>query len=295
VYFDGFKVPPPRLIKSEIKQENPSLVLPPGTVVDLTSVVVPPETGNVGVVTLSPTASLDASSGGKFPAQFLVPSKPVHLRQLDESTISDDRSSQSEDDLLGCSAEIRWTEEGGELNPEIGAEIKPDPYDFMTPAPVIMDGKDRSGKKRKPSFPRKQFRETVGTQIFKDLMSEQFSYDEIIAKYSTMYPEYAAKFTPSFCSKVRCGRIMNVEASKAKGVAKQKSRVKRVSKLSHRKTWRKMTPELYQEIAVWEKSQNRPVKQVEFEQIFNVNRSTYYRWKKSQSKPSSTQTKTFGN
>jgi len=88
---------------------------------------------------------------------------------------------------------------------------------------------------------------------------------------------------------------MNPEAAKVKGVSKPKSRVKRVSKLSHRKTWRKMTPELFAEISVWEKNQNRPVKQIEFEQIFNVNRSTYYRWKKSQSKTSNGQTKTFGN
>jgi len=184
--------------------------------------------------------------------------------------------------------------------------IKSDPYEFLTPAPVLQQSngvvgeakateRAQGSKKRKPSFPRKQFRETVGSLIYRDLMSEQFSYDEIIAKYSAMYPEYAAKFTPSFCSKVRCGRIMNPEATKAKGVAKPKSRVKRVSKLSHRKTWRKMTPELFAEISEWEKNQNRPVKQVEFEQIFNVNRSTYYRWKKSQNKSSSAQNKTFGN
>jgi len=175
------------------------------------------------------------------------------------------------------------------------AAIKQDPYEFVTPAPVMHDAKNEKipgSKKRKPSFPRKQFRETVGSQIYRDLMSEQFSYDEIIAKYSALYPEYAAKFTPSFCSKVRCGRIMNPEASKAKGVTKPKSRVKRVSKLSHRKTWRKMTPELFAEISEWEKGQNRAVKQVEFEQIFNVNRSTYYRWKKSNT---SAPNKTFGN
>eukprot|EP01124_Arcella_intermedia_P025817 TRINITY_DN4703_c0_g1_i2.p1 TRINITY_DN4703_c0_g1~~TRINITY_DN4703_c0_g1_i2.p1 ORF type:complete len:526 (-),score=30.63 TRINITY_DN4703_c0_g1_i2:206-1783(-) len=100
--------------------------------------------------------------------------------------------------------------------------------------------------KTKPSsFPRKKFRETIGNQIYQDLVSEKFSYDEIIAKYSTLYPEYAHKFTPSFCSKVRCGRIMNTEAKvKAKEAEIPKSRIKRVSRLSHRKTWRKMTPEL---------------------------------------------------
>jgi len=186
--------------------------------------------------------------------------------------------------------------EGGDtLKPEQVPDIlpiKPDPYEFIAPAPVDVK-REQAGKKRKPSFPRKQFRETVGAQILKDLLSEQFSYDEIIAKYSSMYPEYTAKFTPSFCSKVRCGRIMNPELGKVNGVSKLNSRVKRVSKLSHRKTWRKMTPELYLEIAAWEKNQNRPVKQVEFEKVFNVNRSTYYRWKKA--KASNGQTKTFGN
>jgi len=126
-------------------------------------------------------------------------------------------------------------------------------------------------------------------------MSEQYSYDEIIAKYSKLYPEHSARFTPSFCSKVRCGRIMNVEPNKSKGVCK--SRVKRVSKLSQRKMWRKMTPELFEEISSWERNQNRQVKQSELEQIFNVNRSTYYRWKKLQNKNciSQRESKTFGN
>jgi len=215
-----------------------------------------------------------------FNGEFLIPPKPGGLAP-------------------GGAGEETAETDGLKPFEKIGSDvsIKPDPYEFLTPAPVNHDGKsDRMhSKKRKPSFPRKQFRETVGSQIYRDLMSEQFSYDEIIAKYSAMYPEYAAKFTPSFCSKVRCGRIMNPEAAKVKGVSKPKSRVKRVSKLSHRKTWRKMTPELFAEISVWEKNQNRPVKQIEFEQIFNVNRSTYYRWKKSQSKTSNGQTKTFGN
>jgi len=221
-----------------------------------------------------------------FPGEFLVPPKPPAL------SIS---AGTNKTEL----AEVAAIKEGwnGEQDGDMVA-IKPDPYEFLTPAPVSPETKNErapGSKKRKPSFPRKQFRETVGSQIYKDLMSEQFSYDEIIAKYSTMYPEYASKFTPSFCSKVRCGRIMNPEATKVKGVTKPKSRVKRVSKLSHRKTWRKMTPELFAEISEWEKGQNRAVKQVEFEQIFNVNRSTYYRWKKSQSKSSSAQNKTFGN
>jgi len=125
-------------------------------------------------------------------------------------------------------------------------------------------------------------------------MSEKYSYEEIITKYSALYPEYASKFTPSFCSKVRCGRIMNTETQKIVGVPKPKSRIKRVTKLSHRREWRKMTPELFAEISSWEQSQERPVKQVEFEQHFNVNRSTYYRWKKATTKTSSTP-KNFGN
>jgi len=43
--------------------------------------------------------------------------------------------------------------------------------------------------------------------------------------------------------------------------------------------WKKMTPELFQEIYQWEKTQPR-VKQCDIQSKFHVNRSTYYRWKK---------------
>jgi len=47
--------------------------------------------------------------------------------------------------------------------------------------------------------------------------------------------------------------------------------------------WKKMTPELFQEIYIWEKKQlalQNKVKQYQIQTKFNVNRSTYYRWKK---------------
>jgi len=43
--------------------------------------------------------------------------------------------------------------------------------------------------------------------------------------------------------------------------------------------WRRMTPALFQEIYNWELTQPR-VKQCQIQSKFNVNRSTYYRWKK---------------
>jgi len=44
-------------------------------------------------------------------------------------------------------------------------------------------------------------------------------------------------------------------------------------------SWKRMNPALFQEIFQWETTQPK-VKQSQIEKKFNVNRSTYYRWKK---------------
>jgi hypothetical protein len=110
--------------------------------------------------------------------------------------------------------------------------------------------------------------------FYNDLISEQYSYDEVIQKYKKLYPEYANKFTRDFCSKVRCGRVMKFTHS-------NDNRVKRIKKLSQRGRWSKMTQELFKEIYLWESQQAIPVKQSEVETKYNVNRSTYFRWKKA--------------
>eukprot|EP01124_Arcella_intermedia_P014415 TRINITY_DN20846_c0_g1_i1.p1 TRINITY_DN20846_c0_g1~~TRINITY_DN20846_c0_g1_i1.p1 ORF type:complete len:106 (+),score=25.87 TRINITY_DN20846_c0_g1_i1:23-319(+) len=89
-----------------------------------------------------------------------------------------------------------------------------------------------------------------------------------------MYPQYAHKFTRDFCSKVRCGRIMKISPQN------EKTRVKRIKKLSQRRQWNKLTTQLFFSIYEWEKSQC-PLKQSDIEERFNVNRSTYYRWKRN--------------
>eukprot|EP01124_Arcella_intermedia_P014420 TRINITY_DN20846_c0_g2_i7.p1 TRINITY_DN20846_c0_g2~~TRINITY_DN20846_c0_g2_i7.p1 ORF type:complete len:345 (+),score=73.25 TRINITY_DN20846_c0_g2_i7:60-1094(+) len=122
---------------------------------------------------------------------------------------------------------------------------------------------------------RKQFKETIGVAFYHDLESGNFSYEEIINKYSKMYPQFAHKFTRDFCSKVRCGRIMKLSPQS------EKTRVKRIVKLSQRRKWKKLTTKLFYVIYDWEKSQNQPIKQSDVEERFNVNRSTYYRWKKN--------------
>jgi len=43
--------------------------------------------------------------------------------------------------------------------------------------------------------------------------------------------------------------------------------------------WKRMNPTLFKEIFQWETNQPK-VKQSQIEKKFNVNRSTYYRWKK---------------
>jgi hypothetical protein len=55
-----------------------------------------------------------------------------------------------------------------------------------------------------------------------------------------------------------------------------------IIKTIQKKKWRKMNMELFYKILEYEK-ENPDVKQSDLEQIFNVNRSTYWRWKKKHS------------
>jgi len=52
-----------------------------------------------------------------------------------------------------------------------------------------------------------------------------------------------------------------------------------IIKTIQKKKWRKMNLELFSKMLEYEKD-NPDVKQSDLEQIFNVNRSTYWRWKK---------------
>jgi len=53
-----------------------------------------------------------------------------------------------------------------------------------------------------------------------------------------------------------------------------------IIKTIQKKKWRKMNLELFYKMLEYEKD-NPDVKQSDLEQIFNVNRSTYWRWKKN--------------
>jgi len=150
------------------------------------------------------------------------------------------------------------------------------------------DFRSSDGSAHASAISRKQFRETIGNDFARDLLSGEFSYDEIIRKYKETYPQYADKFTRNFCSKVRCGRILNTSRTmKQRSVKNGDPRMKRVSKISKRKEWTRMTPELYARILQWEHSHNGIIKQSDIEQKFNINRSTYHRWKKKCSNPGS--------
>lgn len=131
------------------------------------------------------------------------------------------------------------------------------------------------------SLSRKQFRETIGVDFARDLLSGEYSYDEIIGKYRRLYPQFADKFTRNFCSKVRCGRILNTSRTmKQRSVKNGDPRMKRVARISKRKEWTRMTPELFSRILAWEQAHNGVIKQSDIESKFNVNRSTFHRWKK---------------
>jgi len=58
---------------------------------------------------------------------------------------------------------------------------------------------------------------------------------------------------------------------------KEETKVRRAKR--RKISWKRMNPALFQEIFQWETTQPK-VKQSQIEKKFNVNRSTYYRWKK---------------
>jgi len=58
----------------------------------------------------------------------------------------------------------------------------------------------------------------------------------------------------------------------------EKRKVKKIPK-KYPKIWTKMTPELFTKIVAWERSHEGIIKQADVEKKWNVNRTTYYRWK----------------
>eukprot|EP01130_Rhizamoeba_saxonica_P004141 TRINITY_DN1706_c0_g1_i2.p1 TRINITY_DN1706_c0_g1~~TRINITY_DN1706_c0_g1_i2.p1 ORF type:complete len:312 (+),score=58.62 TRINITY_DN1706_c0_g1_i2:110-1045(+) len=116
----------------------------------------------------------------------------------------------------------------------------------------------------------------IAVELFNTLKDEEHSYDEIVEVFKEKYPKFADKFTPGFCSKLRCGRIM----SKLTSFRREKGprRLKRVQRVSARKKWGKMSYPLLMEM--YEFEQNNPkVTKKEIERMFDIHRSTYWRWK----------------
>jgi len=139
---------------------------------------------------------------------------------------------------------------------------------------------DVDESKPKSKLSRKDFRETIGRQIYDDILSDIFSYEDIIEKYKKLYPQYSSKFTKNFCSKIRCGRIMNSTTKLSKRrVCDGDPKMKRIKKRSPKNTWHKMTDELFKKMCDYERDHPN-IKQSDLQKLFNVNRSTFWRWKK---------------
>jgi len=128
----------------------------------------------------------------------------------------------------------------------------------LTSGPVAVDSKSGAS--------RREFREKVGREVYKDILAGSMCYQEIIQKYKALYPEHSHRFTENFCSKLRCGRIMNRITGVTKrtdkshsgvaggqpGTTLQVPKMRRVTKKSPLKAWSKMTPELFGRIIDYE-------------------------------------------
>jgi len=159
------------------------------------------------------------------------------------------------------------------------SKIKQKPF-----LPITVWTKPVKKEKTEDTLSRHEFRATIGVAFTNDILSGKYSYEEVINKFKNLYPNYEHKFTKSFCSKIRCGRIMNGTTNTTIGITKTKHRdhrMKRTTKLSQRKDWTRMTPDLFEKILNWENGLKRAVKQSEIEMVWNVNRTTYHRWKKN--------------
>jgi hypothetical protein len=144
--------------------------------------------------------------------------------------------------------------------------------------PITVWTKPVKKDKLEDKLARHEFKEKIVVAFTDDILSGKYSYEEVINKYKSVYPKYEHKFTKSFCSKIRCGRVMNTTNFKS---THRDHRIKRITRLSQRKDWTRMTPDLFEKILAWEHSLKRAVKQSEIETMWNVNRTTYHRWKKN--------------
>jgi len=128
---------------------------------------------------------------------------------------------------------------------------------------------------------RKDFRDNVARFLYEELQDGELSYDELIEKYRQMHPQYASKFTKNFLTKLRTGRVCNAVTGLSKRRVKSGDiKMKRVKKISSARVWGKMTDELYERILAYESLQGTTLKREEIENRFNVNRTTFYRWRK---------------
>eukprot|EP01130_Rhizamoeba_saxonica_P007187 TRINITY_DN289_c0_g1_i1.p1 TRINITY_DN289_c0_g1~~TRINITY_DN289_c0_g1_i1.p1 ORF type:complete len:150 (-),score=26.50 TRINITY_DN289_c0_g1_i1:123-572(-) len=134
----------------------------------------------------------------------------------------------------------------------------------------------KSPKKEYESTKSREF-EKIAVELYNHLLTGEYSYDEIVAIYKKKYPMFAEKFTAGFCSKLRCGRVL-AKVTCCKRNKNSGKRIKRISRVSARKKWRKMSHPLLIEMYQYEKS-HPGVSKKKIESLFNVHRSTYWRWK----------------
>jgi len=72
---------------------------------------------------------------------------------------------------------------------------------------------------------------------------------------------------------------INPHHQKTKNKVVGESKLKKIKKRAPRNNWKKMTKELFNQMVDYEK-QHPNIKQCDLQRLFNVNRSTYWRWKK---------------
>eukprot|EP01130_Rhizamoeba_saxonica_P007188 TRINITY_DN289_c0_g1_i2.p1 TRINITY_DN289_c0_g1~~TRINITY_DN289_c0_g1_i2.p1 ORF type:complete len:237 (-),score=41.63 TRINITY_DN289_c0_g1_i2:255-905(-) len=97
----------------------------------------------------------------------------------------------------------------------------------------------KSPKKEYESTKSREF-EKIAVELYNHLLTGEYSYDEIVAIYKKKYPMFAEKFTAGFCSKLRCGRVL-AKVTCCKRNKNSGKRIKRISRVSARKKWRKMS------------------------------------------------------
>jgi len=110
------------------------------------------------------------------------------------------------------------------------------------------------------------------------------SYSPILSHVSHLVPKTelgqgSQRNVPRFPRKIPLYNAGSKSPTTSEVSHRAERKIGKPKRAEKRKTWTKMTPDLFAKITSWEEGQKGIIKQSDIEKKWNVNRTTYYRWK----------------